>query len=142
MECNTEYLSTRNKTFEIIEIQKNRYSLTSSVSYEKDAINKINERKCCLQLKGFKNYIKQNFISYLKKKKKKKKKKKLCFQSNLRRVPKISPGKLSLLPQSSERKTLKQKSARSHWRLKRLCLEPTTRILPVFSIYILPQNLL
>ena len=57
---------------EIIEIQKNRYSLTSSVSYEKDAINKINERKCCLQLKGFKNYIKQNFISYLKKKKKKK----------------------------------------------------------------------
>ena len=41
MECKTEYLSIRNKTFGTTEVYKNTTFLNSAVSCEKDTINKI-----------------------------------------------------------------------------------------------------
>ena len=51
MECKIEYL---NETFGTTEALKNKTFLNFSVSYERDAINKINKRNYCLQSKAFK----------------------------------------------------------------------------------------
>lgn len=48
MKCKTEYL---NETFGTIEALKNKTFLNFSVSYEKDAINKINKRNYCYNQK-------------------------------------------------------------------------------------------
>ena len=48
MERKTDYLSIRNKTFGTTEVHKNTTFLNSTVSCEKDTINKIKKRNYCL----------------------------------------------------------------------------------------------